>query len=181
MGKITVQLVAIRKILIAVGVIGAALLGMPQIPAVAASVAAPSPTVVPAPAPAGQATSDTVTIAATGCSPQAKGDNVHVSSSPPATASGHGWWLKGNCTAVKAQVTVQLQEFFSDGSWRNKGTRDTEDVFAGGGSSNRANGRAACTGGTALTGWRSVVTADVIGQTGLNQIITPTQNVNCRV
>jgi len=171
---------AIRKMIMAIGVIGVVLLGMPQIPAVA-SVATSSPTAVPAPVPAGDANSEIVTIPATACSPQAKGDNVHVSSTPPATASGHGWWLKGNCTAAKAQVTVQLQEFFSDGSWRNKGTPDTEDVFAGGGSGNRATGRATCTGGTAVTGWRSVVTADVIGQTGLNQIITPAQDINCRV
>jgi hypothetical protein len=108
------------------------------------------------------------------------GDYVHVSSTPPATASGHGWWNKGNCTAVKAQVTVQLQEYYSDGSWRDKGSPGVADVYAGGGSSNRANARITCSS-TTTTGWRSQVTADVIGQSGLNQIYTAGQDVSCRV
>src|ERR1700740_726040 len=166
MSKITFQLAAIRKMTIAVIVAGAALLGTPQIPAVAASGPSHSSAAVPAPVPAGEANPDTVTIPATGCSPQAVGDYVHVSSTPPATASGHGWWNKGNCTAVKAPVTVQLQEYYSDGSWRNKGTAGSAAIYSGGGSGNRVTGRATCTAGTALTGWRSVVTADVIGQTG---------------
>jgi hypothetical protein len=179
MSKTASRISAIRKITLTIGVAGAALLGTPQIPAIAAAAPSHSDAAVPAAAPA-RATSNIEAIPATGCSPQADGDYVHVSSSPPATASGHGWWLKGNCTAAKAQVTVQLQEYYSDGSWRDKGTAGVADVYSGGGSSNWANGRATCSS-TTLTGWRSQVTADVIGQSGLNQIYTPTQNVKCRV
>ena len=181
MSKIALHLAAVRTITIGVIVAGGALLGTPQIPAVAVSGPTQLSNAVPAPVPAGEANPDTVTIPATGCSPQAVGDYVHVSSTPPPTASGHGWWNKGNCTAVKAQVTVQLQEFFSDGSWRNKGTAGSAAIYAGGGSGNRVTGRATCTAGTALTGWRSVVTADVIGQSGLSQIITAAQDIYCRV
>jgi hypothetical protein len=173
---------AVRKVAVTAGVIGATILWSPQIPAIAASSVPHASAAVPAPLPAGEVTtSDAVAIPASGCSPQAVGDYVHVSSSPPVTASGHGWWNKGNCTAARAQVTVQLQEYFSDGTWRNKGTAGVADVYAGGGSSNRANGRATCTGGTAKTGWRSQVTADVIGQSGLSQIYTASQDFNCRV
>ncbi|MEE1810180.1 hypothetical protein [Streptomyces sp. BE133] len=47
----------------------------------------------PAPAQARPATSRTPHAADVGgfCT---NGDHVHVSSTPPATASGHGWWVR---------------------------------------------------------------------------------------
>jgi hypothetical protein len=179
MSNIRFRLAATRKITIAFSLAGAAFLGMPQITALAAPVSPQSFVAVPAPAPAADLENSNIQIVQeTGCQPQAKGDDVHVSSGQ---ASGHGWWLMGNCTAVKAAVTTQLQEYFSNGSWVDEGTPQTEDVYAGGGSANRSTGRATCTGGTATTGWRSQVTADVIGQSGLSQIYTPAQDIACRV
>jgi hypothetical protein len=178
--KVAFRLSSILKITIAAGVVGAALLATPQMPAVAASGPSQSGAAVPAPVPAGEYASSSEALPASSCSPQAVGDYVHVSSTPPATASGHGWWNKGNCTAVKAQVTVQLQEYYSDGSWRDKGSPGVGDVYAGGGSSNRVTGRVTCSS-TTTTGWRSQVTADVIGQSGLSQIYTAGQDIKCRV
>jgi hypothetical protein len=179
MSTIKFRQAAVRVITIVVSVASVTLLG--TIPAVAASGTPHSSAAVPAPVPAGdETTSSTVAIPASGCNPQAVGDYVHVSSTPPATASGHGWWNKGGCTAARAQVTVQLQEYYSDGTWRDKGTAGSAAVYSGGGSGNRVTGRATCTS-TTRTGWRSQVTADVIGQTGLNQIYTASQNINCRV
>jgi hypothetical protein len=113
------------------------------------------------------------------CKPVAQGDNVHISSTPPPTASGHGSWKKGTCTVSRASVTVQLQEFFSDGVWRNKGTPGHATVPPGGGSGKRATGRADCAG-TALAGWRSIVTVTVSnGEQGHASHTTPAQNLHC--
>jgi hypothetical protein len=77
------------------------------------------------------------------CFYNVRGDNVHISNSAY-EASGHGWWVNINCPATLAVVTVQLQEYYSDGSWRNKGTLGRSTVRSGGGSGNRATGRAVC-------------------------------------
>lgn len=114
------------------------------------------------------------------CSPGANGDNVHISSTAPQTASGHGWWSRGNCTAAKATVEIVLQEYFSDGSWRDRGQAGQATVYAGGGSANRATARATCLT-TNLTGWRSVVTVYPVGEGGSGSTTTPTFNLNCRV
>lgn len=107
------------------------------------------------------------------------GDYVHVSSTAP-EASGHGWWINLGCRASTATVTVQLQEYYSDGSWRNNGTIGRSTVAAGGGSGSRATGRAGCTT-RSLTGWRSIVDVDI---TGLiddpTKLTTPTVNILCR-
>jgi hypothetical protein len=55
----------------------------------------------------------------TACTPYVNGDTVHVSSGD---ASSHGWWLIGNCPNVKATVTNELQEYFSDKTWRTQAT-----------------------------------------------------------
>lgn len=58
-----------------------------------------------------------------------------------------------------AYVTAQLQEYVN-GSWQNEGSAPQVHVPSGGGSGNRATGRAACSG-TTLTWWRSQVTVVV--------------------
>jgi hypothetical protein len=190
MSKITLQLGAVR--IIAVSVVGAALLAASQIPAIAASAASHPHAAVPALAPVRAAgNSNNETIAATWgrpdmpppCSPTPQGDYAHISSSgPPPQVSAHAYWLKNNCKVNSALVTVQLQEYFSDGSWRNKGTLGSKTIPSGKiPLGQRPNGRSTCTGGTALTGWRSVVWVGTIGEFGLNEQITATQNIKCRV
>lgn len=192
MGKIALQLRAVRNITIVATVVGAALLGASQIPAIAAPVPPHSRAAVPALVPVGvEGNSINVTVTATWrrpgmpppCSPTPKGDYVHISSSgPPPQASAHAYWLKNNCKVNSALVTVQLQEYYSDRSWRNKGTLGSKTIPSGKiPLAKRPNGRTTCTGGTALTSWRSVVWVGTIGEFGLNRQITAVQNIKCRV
>ena len=114
------------------------------------------------------------------CFFQTRGDYVHVSSSAH-EASGHGWWVNIDCDAALADVTVQLQQYYSDGKWRNKGTVGRARVRSGGGAGNRATGRGACTAGSAVTGWRSVVDVDLVGvPDDPNKLTTPARNIPCR-
>lgn len=140
----------------------------------------------PAPAPASALAGGETSIESAGspantqalpCRFYTKGDLVHKSGSQ---ASGHGWWLKGSCNANRAVVTVQLQEYYSDGSWRNKGTKGKKTVGPGGGRGKRATGRAACSN-SRLTGWRSVVDVDLVGvRDSPNKLYTRLQNIYCR-
>lgn len=66
-------------------------------------------------------------------------------------ASGHGWWVNYNCKTSSALLTVQLQQYYSDGVWRNKGEVGVGTGRSGGGSGARVTGRAPCTGGSKLT------------------------------
>ena len=92
------------------------------------------------------------------------GDHVHVSSTPPPTASGHGWWLDptGKHKNVKAKVTVWLQ-VKDGGGWRTV-AEGSKKVKAGGkgASSRRANARRMCENRD-RTRWRSVIDVDLIG------------------
>lgn len=107
-----------------------------------------------------------------------RGDYVHPSGGD---ASGHGWWDNIDCPTSLAVVTVQLEEYYSDGVWRKKGTVGKATVRSGGGSGNRATGRGACNGGTAKTGWRSVVDVDLVGiSDSPDKLTTPAQNIACR-
>jgi hypothetical protein len=147
-----------------------ALLVAPQHPAAAAPTPLHSHTAVPAPrhsrsavpapvpmlgaeSPSKETTSATILRRGklTSCSPIARSDNVHISTTPPATASDHGWWDQGNCTATRAQVSIVLQEHFSDGSWRDRGQGGQGTFRPRGGSGHRATARALCQT-TTLTG-----------------------------
>jgi hypothetical protein len=94
--------------------------------------------------------------------------------------SGHGWWYRNNCTAAKATVDIVLQEYFSDGSWRDRGQAGQKTVYPGGGSSNWANARAVCLT-TNRTGWRSFVQVYPVGESGSGSYTTPSINRDCRV
>ncbi|HEU4792362.1 MAG TPA: hypothetical protein VFS96_01770 [Nitrolancea sp.] len=141
----------------------------------------PAPATLPTAAvPAPASGSDIVTLdnaAAQGtCYFETWGDNVHVSSFE---ASGHGWWENGNCPATLAVVTVQLQEYYSDGAWRNIGSLGQATVYSGGGG-NRATGRVDCFDGT-TTSWRSVVDVDLVGiPDDPGKYITPYKDIACR-
>ncbi|MEE1770149.1 hypothetical protein PUR34_18860 [Streptomyces sp. JV185] len=92
------------------------------------------------------------------------GDHVHVSSTPPATASAHGWWMDplGKHKNVKAKVTVWLQTKHGN-TWRTV-AEGSKKVKAGGkgASSRRANARKTCENRD-RTQWRSVIDVDLIG------------------
>lgn len=75
---------------------------------------------------------------------------------------------------------MQLQQYFSDGSWRNAGTATTSRVSSGGGSGKRTTDRADCTNSSTTT-WRSVVDVDLVGLVDdTSVLVTPAQNVACR-
>lgn len=123
-------------------------------------------------------TSSDAAAAAALCFFTTNGDYVHVSSSA-FEASGHGWWVNGDCPTSTAVVTVQLQEYYSDGTWRNKGTVGRSTVRSGGGAGNRATGRAGCNT-SAVVGWRSVVDVDLVGVADSpDKLITPARNIPC--
>lgn len=178
-----------RKISLAAGVMSAVLLGASQTPATATSVHSnPTPAAVPATVPGSggssvESSGSGSPVEALGpeavCTFTTRGDYVHVSSSA-FEASGHGWWVNGNCPTSTAVVTVELQEYYSDGSWRTKGTVGQATVRSGGGAGNRATGRAGCNN-SSLTGWRSVVDVDLVGVADdPGKLITPARNINCR-
>lgn len=145
-------------------------------PATAAKAPAPHPAI----APAGQQAALPLALTSTAatCYFQTNGDYVHVSGSA-FEASGHGWWTNIDCPTSTAVVTVQLQEYYSDGSWRNKGTVGRKTVYSGGGSANRAVGRAACSNATQVS-WRSVVDVDLVGLAdSADKLVTPVRTIAC--
>lgn len=97
------------------------------------------------------------------CTFQTRGDNVHISSTPPRTVSAHGYWTNITCpTGTKAVVTTQLQRKNALGIWINVGTVGKKTVYAGGGSANRSVGRYTCNG-TDTNTYRSKVDVDIVG------------------
>jgi hypothetical protein len=144
-------------------------------------VPAPYPGAVPAPDPGAGAVLPTLLPApvtgsgaapAAACTPYVDGDYAHLSSGD---VSSHGWWYQGSCPFTKVTVTIGLQEYFSDGIWRNKGTIGSAYVYPGGGSARRATARDLCVG-VALAAWRSYVRVSI--GTGASAY-TPAQNLNC--
>jgi hypothetical protein len=106
------------------------------------------------------------------------GDYVHISSTPPRSASGHGWWVREQSDALEAVVTVQLQ-INRGGYWVDVGEPGKERVKPGGGSANRASARAVC-----LTfdtnAWRSVIDTDLVGYLDSpDKLITPVRTLPC--
>ncbi|MER7513427.1 hypothetical protein ACIP46_37735 [Streptomyces lavendulae] len=180
----------LRTFSLALGIASAALLGTSQ------SVSAASPGPVPAVAPAsaragsdgglvlqgtgGSAEEVQERSAAEVCVFETRGDYVHVSSSA-FEASGHGWWVNGNCPTTTAVVTVQLQEYYSDGVWRNVGSKGKSTVRSGGGSQGRATGRGPCKS-SAVTSWRSVVDVDLVGLSDSpEKLVTAGRDLACRL
>lgn len=82
--------------------------------------------------------------AAAACVPVALADTPHISSDGSGEISSHGSWKLGSCRDSKATVAIQLQEFFSDGIWRTRGTYGTGTYAPGGGAGKRATSRAVC-------------------------------------
>ncbi|MFE3140694.1 hypothetical protein [Streptomyces scopuliridis] len=109
------------------------------------------------------------------------GDRVHVSSTPPPTASAHGWWKKVSGPGDKARVTIDLQVKNADGSWRTVAT-GSKVVKPGGGSARRANARKQCVNVNRTIHWRSVIDVDIIGVVDSpEKAVTATQSLRCAV
>ncbi|WP_229820774.1 MULTISPECIES: hypothetical protein [Streptomyces] len=89
------------------------------------------------------------------------GDRVHVSSTPPRTASAHAWWIKVSGPGTKAKVTIWLQTKTKNGKWRSV-AKGSKTVKPGGGSSRRANARKTCANAQ-KTQWRTMIDVDIIG------------------
>jgi hypothetical protein len=108
------------------------------------------------------------------------GDYVHISSTPPRSASAHGWWTYPTKTEQVADVSVQLQ-VRRGGTWVDVGVAGVERVRSGGGSANRSNARVTCLT-TADTEWRSVVDVDVVGRwDNPGKLVTPARRLGCGV
>ncbi|WP_300011905.1 hypothetical protein [Pseudonocardia sp.] len=107
-----------------------------------------------------------------------RGDNVHLSRTPPPTASGHGWWLRGSSDAELADVTVQLQ-VLNNGNWVDVGPPGRKRVKPGGGSANRANARYLCANSLQVN-WRSVIDVDLVGYADSSNVaVTPPRLLSC--
>jgi hypothetical protein len=120
-----------------------------------------------APYPGGDITTmaESGNITAGSCTYRQAIDNPHISSTAPRAASVHGWWRKigGTCPS-KANVDVYLQGYWCD-RWGCRWITvafDSKDVYAGGGSGNRATARKTCSS-TKTVGWRGFVDVDLIG------------------
>ncbi|WP_326619537.1 hypothetical protein OG863_19615 [Streptomyces decoyicus] len=114
------------------------------------------------------------------------GDHVHVSSTKPATASGHGWWFKVKGPGSKAKVTIWLQT-------RKKGAKKWHTVAKGSKivkpskklnkapSTWRANARKKCAN-RQVREWRSVIDTDIIGVADSpEKAVTKVRPVKCGV
>lgn len=121
-----------------------------------------------APAPSGEITpmAQSGPITAGSCKYEQAIDDPHISSTAPRAASVHGWWLKdsGTCPS-KATVAVYLQAYWCDpfyGCYWRTVSRGRTDVYAGGGSGNRATARLTCSKSSTV-GWRGFVDVDLDG------------------
>lgn len=124
-----------------------------------------------------------VTAAQAACSFTQHADNPHISSTA-FEASGHGYWTTTNtarCQARTATVSVQLQQYWSDGRYRNAGAKAQKSgVLPGGGSGRRATGRARCFTAKAVT-WRSLVDVDIEGYVdGSAVAVSRRRTLSCR-
>ncbi|NUK18533.1 hypothetical protein HRW16_18125 [Streptomyces lunaelactis] len=108
------------------------------------------------------------------------GDNVHISSTAPASASGHGWWVKISGPGTKAKVTIELQALdHRDNKWKTVAT-GSKNVYSGTGSANRAHARKTCTNRVQKVQWRSRIDVDIIGvNDSPEKAITKTRSLWC--
>ncbi len=106
------------------------------------------------------------------------GDAVHISSTPPPTASAHGWWERGSAKATRADVTIRLQ-IKKGNSWVYVGSTGKKRVPPGGGSGNRATTRAKCKN-SEMHQWRSVIDVDLVGSSDTSDKgETPAKSLAC--
>ena len=170
-----------RSIALALGAV-LTLSALPGTPAAAADIGSAPQAARPAVAPQserGSSQSASDVVAQAGCAFITDGDYVHKTGND---ATGHGWWVNVNCSSgTKATVKIWLEEYFSDGSWRVKGSGSKSPVYSGGGSANRANARATCSNSGTVSGRRRG-DVDLIGQVDSpEQAITAVRELPCTV
>ncbi|MFE4656771.1 hypothetical protein ACFRFJ_08755 [Streptomyces hydrogenans] len=117
--------------------------------------------------------------AALGCTPGSRRGSPHRSSTG-VTASGHGWWEKGNCSSDRAKVFNCLYEWYTDNTWRQQACSETKTLKPGGESVQRTVARRDCRD-TQRTSWRNHVDVDVIGEIDTGEKLMNQAEVNCRV
>lgn len=89
------------------------------------------------------------------------GDRVHISSSPPRTASAHAWWTHVSGPGTKAKVTIWLQ-MKSGKKWHSV-ARNAKNLKSGnGGSARRVVARKKCANRSTRQ-WRTKIDVDLIG------------------
>ncbi|MEH1165503.1 hypothetical protein V6V47_08960 [Micromonospora sp. CPCC 205539] len=169
-----------RLIALSLGVF-LAVTALPATPAAADSGSAPEaahPAVAPA-SERGSSASASDMVALAPCAFVTDGDYVHKTGND---ATGHGWWININCASgTRATVKIWLEEYYSDGSWRVKGSGSKSPVYSGSGSANRANARATCQS-SAVVSWRSRIDVDLIGQVDSpEQAVTAVRELPCAV
>lgn len=101
------------------------------------------------------------------CTFASDGDYVHVTDN---YASGHGWWLNVNCPSTyRADVTIWLEENLN-GTWYLQGNAVTGfNRLPGSGSTVRVTNKLKCVNSSTHR-WRSIIKADIVGQTDTNPL-----------
>ncbi|MFJ8675716.1 MULTISPECIES: hypothetical protein [unclassified Streptomyces] len=127
-----------------------ALIGGSAVPAMAAPAA--TPPAAPAAAPAAVPGPGTFIT---------NGDRVHISSTPPRTASAHAWWTHVSGPGTKAKVTIWLQ--MKSGTKWHSVAKNAKNLKSGnGGSARRVVARKKCTNHSKHQ-WRTKIDVDLIG------------------
>jgi hypothetical protein len=89
------------------------------------------------------------------------GDRVHISSTPPRTASAHAWWTHVSGPGTKARTTIWLQ-IRSGRTWHQV-ARGVKNIKSGnGGSARRVVARKRCANRKKRQ-WRTKIDVDLIG------------------
>jgi len=111
------------------------------------------------------------------CSPLAEGDYVHISSTAPLAASGHGWWLDNGCNESYGYVCITLQEKLS-GTWYNEAGPNCKSLPPG--KKYKVGARKDCITNRSEY-WRSHVTVSTSGAKGYGSgsKYTPEQYIGC--
>jgi hypothetical protein len=89
------------------------------------------------------------------------GDRVHISGTPPRTASAHAWWTRVSGPGTKARVTIWLQ-IRSGRTWHSV-ARNAQNLKSGnGGRARRVVAREKCASRNNRQ-WRTMIDVDLIG------------------
>ncbi|NEA39886.1 hypothetical protein [Streptomyces sp. SID11385] len=111
------------------------------------------------------------------------GDRVHISSTPPRTASAHAWWTHVAGPGTKAKVTIWLQvKATKKGSKWHSVAKNSKNLKSGnGGSARRVVARKKCANRNTRQ-WRTLIDVDLIGVADTpEKVSTKTVTVRCGV
>ncbi|MFG2405769.1 hypothetical protein ACGFR8_15790 [Streptomyces brevispora] len=108
------------------------------------------------------------------------GDRVHISSTPPRTASAHAWWTHISGPGTKAKVTIWLQ-MKSGKKWHSVAKNAKNLKSGNGGSARRVVARKKCTNLNKRQ-WRTKIDVDLIGVSDSpEKVYTKPVTVKCGV